>query len=81
MRPLEDCIWLKVQKQEKRAHLRQIIRGVGKSWATQRICIDNWESAELSGVMPKPGSMGHEKSGHPGGILLYIMLPNQKTFK
>ena len=40
--------------------------------------ICNWESAELSGIMQKPGSEGHGKSGHlsdrlrrkaPGGAL------------
>ena len=44
-----------VQKQAKFCklyliHLRQIIRGVGKSQATQRI--RDWDSVELSGIMP-----------------------------
>ena len=36
--------------------------GVSKSQATRRICIQG--SAELSGIVPKPGSKEHGKSGH-----------------
>ena len=46
-----------------RTHLRQIIRGVSKSWATQSAC--NWESVELSGIVPTLGFRDMENTVHP----------------
>ena len=56
----------------------QFICGISKCWGTQRGC--NWESAELSSIVPRLGSRGMENpviwmtgctERHPGGYFTF----------
>ena len=62
------CVWSILKKEANVrkfmwAHLKQIIRGVGKSQATPRIC--NWESVVLSSIVPKILASGAWKIWSP----------------